>query len=229
MNLVDQIKTLSHHAYCIIGSTTEKTELVSILEKKHKIAARGNPDFFDRVFENFTIDDARSVKAQAETRPIHESGKKIFILTMNSITAEAQNALLKLLEEPPEYAHIFLILPSAHLLLPTVKSRLSILGGGKDVDQSGYTISGISEARDFLALAPAKRLDFIKKFMEEITKEKRTKQDAVNLLNSIQEAIHAKGLKGNIAALEAIETSRKYMNDRSPSLKMLLEYVALSV
>ena len=65
--------------------------------------------------------------------------------------------------------------------------------------------------------------------MEEITKEKRTKQDAVDVLNAIQEAIHAKGLKGNNGALEAIETSRKYMNDRSPSLKMLLEYVALSV
>jgi hypothetical protein len=32
-----------------------------------------------------------------------------------------------------------------------------------------------------------------------------------------------------IAQLEAIETARKYGTDRAPSLKMLLEYVALNI
>ncbi|MDB5239028.1 MAG: polymerase subunit delta, polymerase subunit delta protein [Candidatus Parcubacteria bacterium] len=231
MNLAAQLKTISHHAYCLIGRQEEKAELVAILEKKHKLAARANPDFFDRTYEIFAIDDARAVKAQAEMRPIHESGKKIFILAMNGITSEAQNALLKLLEEPPEYAHFFLILPSVHLLLPTVKSRLSFLTPSESASGETGTsgASSAAEAAEFMKLAPQKRLDFVKKFMEDISKEKRPKQDAVDLLNAVQEAVHAKGAAKNAQALEAIEISRTYMNDRSPSLKMLLEYVALSV
>ena len=146
MDLSAQLKSLSHHAYCIVGAEEARAELISILEKKHKIPARGNPDFFDRAYDSFGIDDARAVKSQAETRPVHGSGKKIFILTMSAITSEAQNALLKLLEEPPEYAHIFLVLPSAHLLLPTVKSRLSMLDVGKAIGRNGYIKSDITAA-----------------------------------------------------------------------------------
>src|SRR2546421_501162 len=114
-----ELNDLSHHAYYVIGSASIRPELVATLERVHHIQIKGNPDFFNRSYETFTIDEARELKSLAETMPIHDSGKKIFILTMNGITVEAQNALLKLLEEPAEYSHFFLILPSAHLLLPT--------------------------------------------------------------------------------------------------------------
>jgi hypothetical protein len=122
---------LSHHAYALVGGEETRAELLSILAKKHKLAPVGNPDFFDRRYETFSIDDARELKALAETRPIHDDGKKVFVLAMNGITVEAQNALLKLLEEPGDYARFFLILPSAHLLIPTVKSRLQVVDGGE--------------------------------------------------------------------------------------------------
>ncbi len=228
MKLGDHLRTLSHHAYCIVGTAEAREELLSILEKKHKVSLRGNPDLFDRTYETFAIDDAREVKAQSGMRPVSESGKKIFVLCATGVTAEAQNALLKLLEEPPEYAHFFLIIPSAHLLLHTVKSRLYVIDsiGAGAADKTATVAS--EEAKEFLGLPPAKRLDFIKRFMEEITKEKRPKQDAIDLLNSLEEAIHKKGVEKNMPQLQALELSRAYMNDRAPSLKMLLEYVALS-
>jgi DNA polymerase-3 subunit delta' len=238
MSLNDSLKFISHHAYCLIGSAELRTELFVTLEKKHKIKTHGDPDFFDRKYETFTIDDARTIKSLAETRPVNEGGKKIFILTMNGVTVEAQNALLKLLEEPPEYAHFFLIIPSAHLLLPTVKSRLSFIDGnifggkiGKDglsVGQSDVAL--MKEAEFFLKIPTAKRLETIKSLMDAITKEKKTKQDAIDLINAIEEAAYAKGgVKNDVQTLEAIELARKYMNDRAPSMKMLLEYVALNV
>jgi len=230
MNIAENLKTISHHAYCLIGSGEVRAELVLILEKKHKIKIRGNPDLFDRIYQTFTIDDSREVKSAAETKPVSESAKKIFILTMNGITIEAQNALLKLLEEPPEYAHFFLIIPSTHLLLPTVKSRLSMIGAAAHAGSSGTVQKeSVAGSDDFLRLAPAKRLDFVKKLMDDIAKEKRPKQDAIDLLNALEEAVRRNGLKGNVAKLEALELARKYMNDRSPSLKMLLEYVAMNV
>ncbi len=238
---------LSHHAYCLIGGDSARAGLILSLGKKHKVKTRGNPDFFDRTYQVFTIDDARELKALAMTRPTMNTdkkdtaaGTKIFILTMNGITVEAQNALLKLLEEPPEYAHIFLIIPSAHLLLPTVKSRLSMIDttvGCSDADL-------MKEADDFLKAPVAKRLETIKSLMNAIAKDlpvaglpagmsrqgRKIKQDAIDLINAIEAAAYAKGgVKKNRHALEAIALARKYMNDRSPSMKMLLEYMALNI
>jgi len=237
MSFLQSLELLSHHANLLIGSDDVKTELISILENKYKIKSRGNPDFYDRKFESFTIDDARELKLQAIMRPVGEpselkswirNGRKIFVLQMSAITVEAQNALLKLLEEPPEYAVFFLIIPSAHLLLPTVRSRLAIVEV-KSALQSEAAADSMKDADLFLKAAPAKRLEMVKSLMDSIAKDKKTKQNAVDLLNSIEEIVHGSGVRNNENALEAIETARKYMNDRSPSLKMLLEYVALNV
>lgn len=224
---------LSHHAYALVGGDDIHAELVKALEKKHKIKRAGNPDFFDRRYEVFAIDDARELKSLAETRPATPDGKKIFVLMMDGITVEAQNALLKLLEEPGEYAHFFLILPSAHLLIPTMKSRMRIVGSGAS-GGTGRVVYDMAPVNEFLAAPVAKRLDIIKKLMEEIAKEKKTKQDAIDFLNALEEAVHARAASGgeqalrkSAAGLEAILLAGKYATDRAPSMKMLLEYCAM--
>lgn len=250
------LSSLSHHAYLLIGSDSVRADLVSILEKNHKITARANPDFFDRTYQNFTIDDAREVKTFHGTRPVTETGKKIFVLVMNGATVEAQNALLKLLEEPADYAHFFIIIPSTHLLLPTVKSRMQILetnnGGritedGADSREKGgnkneMVVKGknkvsetinpelLQSVKKFVTFSKAKRLEEVKKLIDDIAKEKKTKQDAIDLLNAIQVVIYEeRGMKDGKLALEAIEVARNYIHDRAPSVKMLLEYVALNI
>ncbi|MFA6554255.1 MAG: hypothetical protein WCS89_01985 [Candidatus Paceibacterota bacterium] len=229
------IKSLSHHAYCLIGGDSVRDQLVVILNEEHSIPIHGNSDLFQKRYENFTIDDARELKLAHEMRPIQNEGKKIFIITADNINVEAQNALLKLLEEPAEYAHFFLIIPGSHLLLPTVKSRLSFVEmiqgkGGKSGGNSGNDSEVTADAKKFVSLNPAKRLEMVKNLLDEITKEKKTKQHAINFLNAIQEEVYKKkGVAGNLESLIATETARKYVSDRSPSLKMLLEYVALNI
>lgn len=228
---------MDHHAFCIVGSRQAHTDLLEKLKVGRSVPIQGDPDFFDREYEAFTIDDARELKSAALMRPVGDAGKKIFIVTMNGITVEAQNALLKLLEEPPEYAHFYLIIPSAHLLLPTVRSRISFL------DSKGAGLRGsISERNDemskvtniFVTWPVSKRLEWVKSLVDEIAKEKRTKQDAIDFLDALQAEIRGDGgsiggLKKNVETLKAIETARKYLNDRAPSVKMLLEYVALNI
>lgn len=228
MSLSDSLKQLNHHASLLIGSEETRAELVSILEKKHKIETRGNPDFFDLRYIIYGITDARMLIDLASTRPVDPKGLKIFILTMNGITVEAQNALLKLLEEPAEYVRFFLIVPSAHLLLPTVRSRMSMLSNG-DASAKGSALPQ-KEANEFVSASAAKRLEIIKDLMDDISKEKKTKQDAIELLNSIESVLYEKsGVREARASFEAIDTARKYLNDRAPSVKMLLEYVALNM
>ena len=242
---------LSHHAVYIIGDVSSHTKLMSILENDNKLKIHGNPDLFDRTYESFAIDDARELKTVAMMRPTKvddgkgTTTKKIFVLTMNGITVEAQNALLKLLEEPPTYVYFFLIIPSAHLLLPTVKSRMQEIQDPRfeaqdlrTVDHGKRTGNSMSRvdtdysiAEAFLKMTQTKRLESVKSLIDSISKEKKTKQDAVDFINVLEEIVHSKGLKSKnvVKSLEAIELARTYMNDRSPSMKMLLEYVAMSV
>ncbi len=229
----DYLNGLSHHAYLLVGNSDIRNSLISLLEKEYKIITHGNPDFYIRNYETFTIDDSREIKVLHNTRPLLDldkknigAGKKIFILTMNGITIEAQNSLLKLLEEPAEYAHFFLMIPSAHVLLPTVKSRLSFIDDF-NADTSDGNSKVLKEAGVFLKANLTKRLDMIKSLTNSI--------DFVNAIesilyeNSLAHGNKREGLIKNKKGLEAIALVSNYIHDRAPSVKMLLEYVALNV
>lgn len=69
----------------------------------------------------FLLDDARAVEKESY---IAETEEKIIVLMADSYRIEAQNFLLKLLEEPPKNIKFLIVIPSKNLLLPTIKSRL---------------------------------------------------------------------------------------------------------
>ncbi len=73
------------------------------------------------VASEFLIDDAKAVEKESY---IAETSEKIIVLMANSFRIEAQNFLLKLLEEPPTNIKFLIVVPSKNLLLPTIKSRL---------------------------------------------------------------------------------------------------------
>lgn len=69
------------------------------------------------------IDVIRDMLKDVYVRPF-ESENKVYIITDGSaLTVESQNAMLKILEEPPEYAVFIVITASASVLLPTILSR----------------------------------------------------------------------------------------------------------
>src|SRR5438270_10606575 len=52
-----------------------------------------------------------------------EARRKVVIFTESSFMKEAANSLLKVLEEPPDYASLLLLTTNAGELLPTIRSR----------------------------------------------------------------------------------------------------------
>lgn len=75
-----------------------------------------------------SVDDIRSqINQDILIRPY--SGKyKIYIIPgADMMTVQAQNALLKTIEEPPEYAILFLLTENEYSLLETIRSRCVIL------------------------------------------------------------------------------------------------------
>ena len=68
------------------------------------------------------IDQVRHVINTIHYRP-SEGRRRVFIFTDSAFIKEAANSLLKILEEPPEYATTFLLARNPGDLLPTIRSR----------------------------------------------------------------------------------------------------------
>lgn len=73
------------------------------------------------VKDDFLIEDAKAVIAEAY---ISESELKTIVMAAKQFNVYSQNALLKLLEEPPSNIAFVIIVPGKSVLLPTVRSRL---------------------------------------------------------------------------------------------------------
>lgn len=94
---------------------------------KSCICFNGNnhPDYYviNEEGESIKIDTIRSIIEKAYEKPIL-SDKKVYIINdFDKMTKEAQNCLLKTLEEPPEFVVIILISSNENIILNTIKSR----------------------------------------------------------------------------------------------------------
>ncbi len=68
------------------------------------------------------VDQVRHVTETIYHRPT-KGGHRVFVFTDSAFMKEAANALLKVLEEPPDFATIFLLTENPGELLPTIRSR----------------------------------------------------------------------------------------------------------
>src|SRR3989344_3552787 len=113
---------MTHPAYLLIGNS--ETGIEQALRAVENILgdAKG-ADITTLRYGLFSVDDARTLSDIAFRTARTKAGKAI-IVSVERLFHEAQNALLKLFEEPPEDTLIILVIPSDGNLLPTLRSRL---------------------------------------------------------------------------------------------------------
>ena len=75
------------------------------------------------ISDDFLLENAKEVIAEAY---IAEKDEKILVIEAKSFRTEAQNALLKIIEEPPRNIKFIIVTQSKNLLLPTIRSRMLI-------------------------------------------------------------------------------------------------------
>lgn len=88
-----------------------------------------NPDFnlIEPDGNSIKIEQIRELQRKVTEKPIISSKKVYIINDSDKMTPEAQNCLLKTLEEPPEYVTIILIGSNENAYLNTIKSRCTII------------------------------------------------------------------------------------------------------
>ncbi len=95
-------------------------------KKETRILVQTHPDVLvippDPPQMMIKVDQVRHVIGNIYFRPA-EARERVYIFTDSAFMKEAANSLLKVLEEPPEFATIFLLAENAGELLPTIRSR----------------------------------------------------------------------------------------------------------
>lgn len=139
-----QNKTISH-SYLFVGIrgigkkllAQEFAKQILCLEQNQncrcksciEFESQNHPDYM--VIEpdgnSIKIEQIRFLQKKIQEKPIIASKKVYIVNEAEKMTTEAQNCLLKTLEEPPEFATILLIGTQENLFLPTIKSRCMIL------------------------------------------------------------------------------------------------------
>lgn len=108
---------LDHHAILLVGASLAETSFLDEIQTHDTEMER-------YTFDVLPIGDVRKIIMSAYRKPFAKPTKTIVIET-GSIGVEAQQALLKVLEEPPLTTKFILVVASRTGLLPTVLSRLA--------------------------------------------------------------------------------------------------------
>jgi DNA polymerase III delta prime subunit len=196
---------VNHHAYLVI-SAWEKEALIEELLSALGVEVANNPDLV--VHEgSFGIDEARSITMRVSSRPFGE--RRALILDARNMTVQAQNALLKTLEEPGVGNHFFLVAPYEDILLPTLRSRMQVYRREKPDDTTS--------PKKFLALTSPKRLDFAKKFKDE-------ERDLGSFLDALLAYLRELGRDKDVKKVFEL---RPYADDTSSDSRLILEHLSL--
>ncbi len=221
---------MKHHAYVIVAEKDEGVaKALEWLRVELGMETDRNPDIM--MFEHgfLSVEDSRNIGELSSQAPLAGETKAL-VISANRFSTEAQNAFLKIFEEPPEGTYIFLIVPSVGLLLPTLCSRVEVLS------TSGATVDVSEDGKAFLASSKEKRTALISKLNSGKTDEERraNRDQAIRIVNGVEvvaytalNTISTSKRKEMYQLLEDLQTMRGYLNERSAPIKMILEHISI--
>ncbi len=165
----------------------------------------------------FGIDMARTLIQAAHLRPSGKENQQVILVATEFITEEAQQALLKIIEEPPSSTKFVFVLPLGYTLLPTLESRFERKESEKhDVDSSVF--------QSFKRATYAERLSSI----EEAAKKKDLAWQA-NIKRGLLGHLLAHHRDISSETLTEFEYISRTLLTRGASNKFLLEHLALNL
>lgn len=204
-----------HHAYGVEGVGIPVVQAIADWVKKN-IPLATSVQFS---YQTLGINEARQLSSLTKYRTGSEV--QIIIITAATITREAQNAMLKLFEEPVSGVHFFLIVPAFSILLPTLRSRLMRVR--VDVkNESSFDV------QKFISETPSDRLVTIEQLLKNTTTEEESKGSVTRMVLDALEGYCARNTHSE-RIISAILFVRKYAELQGASHKMLLEYLALNI
>jgi DNA polymerase-3 subunit delta' len=214
-----------HHFHILIGDKqNSREEIINFCNTEFGCQTIGNQFFVDRDFDRLLIDDAKDISSRSIIKNTGDE-KQVFCISFNDITREAQNSLLKIIEEPSKETYFFLISPRKDIFLPTVLSRAMVVE--IESESSNDLINEISQ--DLLSdKSVGEKLKVVDSLVKKIKDKKVEKGIAREIVKKIIIELE-KDLVNNSDSLKTLQKIDDYLGDTSCSVKLLLERVVLSL
>lgn len=209
-----------HHANLIVGRVDPKNIVKEVLKNDLSFEVEKNPDYFIFEKETFGIDEARIFEKWSIGKPF-VGEKKASLLIFDSITVDAQNALLKLLEEPKAGTYVFIYSNYDIDFLPTFLSRIRICNASdllEKEEESKTTSKKFSSQKKFNKIS----------FINDITKKDDSKKIIQTTLDEIENNLYNEisGVsRSNLRKLKAVLKAKKYISKKNIPSKNILEWL----
>jgi DNA polymerase III delta prime subunit len=211
------------HAYYTTGDLEQGiASAYGFVEQELDLPPIANPDVITLRHTSLSVDDVRrlgSLASQASSK----GDKKAIIVSASRLFHEAQNAMLKLFEEPVPGLTLILIVPSEGVILPTLRSRLTALPRAKQ--------EGPSTAEEFLALSVEDRKKRLEKIYNRSKSDKQeekqeARREALELVQDLTRYFYAQD-EGQMKRelLGDLTFFTKTLHERSAPLKLVFEHL----
>ena len=167
-----------------------------------------------------SIDDIRLIQDIHEQKSL--SGDKTIVCAGSFITTQAQNALLKMIEETKEGERIFIVVPYEAELLSTITSRVQIIKLDNQTESE--------EAEKFISLPVSKRIKYIESNFLSMDESDEKRDAMLNFFRDLEEYVHSKGeIEKYEDLLTALPVLRQMLGNSGAPAKIIAEYVALAI
>lgn len=166
------------------------------------------------------IDSARDIKKHFSFKPFQAKGKVVVLEDGKSLTVEAQNALLKIIEEPPPFSTIILAAESDVNFLPTLLSRCQVIKLQETPLRQGFA-GQAGDIKKLLTLTTGERFEYIEK-------SKERDQILRSIIQYFHENLALYSEKSNLNFLKELVKTEK-LSTHNVNIRAILEYLMLVI
>jgi DNA polymerase III delta prime subunit len=249
-------KETMHHAFVVEGDSHKTRPVLFDFLKKEFGMDAGHNDLILLDRGDFGIENVQEI-IDVNSRKPTMGMYKVIVIKLHSISHQAQNAMLKTLEEPRPGTFIFVLTDTSAIFLPTILSRVQVVRDLKS-DTTNQSTAGIlgesinkstNESTDesmgestnksvndsaqlFIKKSSTERLAQIKEILALKSDEKIGDSEIFAFIQSVEKNVYdlskEKGDTMTRTTVAHVFTKvEDYMRDTSSSKKLLLEYMAL--
>lgn len=222
----------------IISSNSQSfvTEKIQQIKTSLKISDKNTTDFISITIPedkmSIGIEQMQDLIIWSKTKAYSADGKLACILHAESLTEQAQNAILKMLEEPTSSNNYVLITANFSELLPTILSRCELIYD----NASRQTTLDI---QDFLEADQLDRFKYLERFQKiENSAEKFLAEEEflitlikhvhAQFLQEIEQGSSSDEISKSLSNIEIISTCHKMLVAKVPA-KSVLDYLVVNI
>lgn len=203
-----------HQSKIIVSQNLDKSYLIKLLGLNDVEIEKS---IIETEEQSISIKDIELLSEKVNKKS--DNLKLILIINSEKLTPEAQNSLLKTLEEPAPNSLIVLPTKILEKLLETIKSRCEILYDEKSVeDLEATNLEYIF--KDFATLEYIEKIKIVEKFLKDYNNKNSYKKAVIVILNELAKK------RIYLDKLSKIEKAYKAI-DVNVSPKLIFDYIAL--